>query len=455
MPQADQGPEQSIVVRAVDAAGNAVLQSFSVVLDDPPELDPIADRQIAEGSTLTVTPVTNGNGDTLVFDLAGEVPSGATIDAATGQFTWTPTEAQGPGTYAITVRVTNEADVAVTQTFDVTVTEINQAPLLDPISDRTLDEGQSLDFFVGATDLDLPANAMTFSLAAGAPAGAAIDPATGRFTFTPSESQGGNSYSVTVEVADAAGATDEQSFSITVNEIDSQPVFEPINTQIVKPGDMLEVTVEAVDPDLPTNTISYSLEPGTPQGAAIDPTTGLLTWSVPNDFPPSTMEWTVRATEISDDVPGASTTAVVQIVVFDPAAAAFATALNDLGSSPVSIPSGPTLPMAMLLDLPGERPSARLTFDYLPDPTIPNVISGSGLFGTQIGADTSLHSGGPSKTDKESEQTPTDEPSFEPPSDGSPLDEQNTPGDGDNSSGSVSEVNIAEAADAAIAQDWA
>ncbi len=449
-PQADQAPGQPIVVRVADAAGNTAEQSFTVVLDNPPELDPIADREVAEGSELTVTATADGNGDTLAFDLEGDVPSGAAIDATTGLFSWTPTEAQGPGTYSITVRVTNEADVAVTEAFDVTVTEINLAPLLDPIFDVTIGEGQLLDFFVGVTDLDLPANELTFSLVSGAPAGAAIDPSTGRITFTPNESQGGETYPIEVRVADAAGATDEQSFSITVTELDGKPVFGPIDGPVVKPGDTMEVIVRAVDPDLPANAIVYSLEAGAPEGAAIDPTTGLLTWSVPEDFPPSTIELTVWATEITGDGSGAREEAVVEVTVFDPSAVLFDAAIRDFRSGLASISPAPTLPMAMLLDFPGERQSQRPAFDLLPAPRISSVLSGNGLFGMQIGPDTSLRSGRPSRTDEEPDRPSTKEPLFESPDQSDPMGEQNTPDEGDGSTRSVPEAN-----DAVIARHWA
>src|SRR5205807_5665924 len=55
-----------------------------------------------------------------------------------------------------------------------------------------------------ATDHDLPANTLTFSLV-GAPAGASIDAATGVFTWTPSEAQGPGSYSFQVRVTDDGG----------------------------------------------------------------------------------------------------------------------------------------------------------------------------------------------------------------------------------------------------------
>ena len=50
-------------------------------------------------------------------------------------------------------------------------------------------------------DADLPANTLSFSLDAGAPAGATITPA-GAFSWTPTEAQGPGVYSITVRVTD-------------------------------------------------------------------------------------------------------------------------------------------------------------------------------------------------------------------------------------------------------------
>ena len=51
-----------------------------------------------------------------------------------------------------------------------------------------------------ATDADLPAQALTYSLV-GAPAGATVGATTGVFSWTPSESAGPGTYPITVRVA--------------------------------------------------------------------------------------------------------------------------------------------------------------------------------------------------------------------------------------------------------------
>ena len=102
------------------------------------------------------------------------------------------------------------------ETITVTVGEVNQAPVLGAIGDQSIDEGSTLSFTATATDDDTPANTLTFSLGAGAPAGASIDPETGEFTWTPGEDQGPGEYEITIIVTDDGTGTLSDSETITV-----------------------------------------------------------------------------------------------------------------------------------------------------------------------------------------------------------------------------------------------
>lgn len=154
------------------------------------------------------------------------------------------------------------------------------APVLSPIPDMAIDEGSLLSFTATASDADTPAQTLTFSLVAGAPFGATIHPLTGLFTWTPLESQGGTNHSITIRVTDngSPARSHTQSFLINVNKVNSAPVLAPIDDQFLHAGETLNVAVQATDPDLPANQLLFRL--GTaPAGAALDFTTGLLTWT--------------------------------------------------------------------------------------------------------------------------------------------------------------------------------
>ncbi|NLA80553.1 MAG: tandem-95 repeat protein, partial [Chloroflexi bacterium] len=95
-----------------------------------------------------------------------------------------------PQVYTFTVKVCDDATPSLCdqQSVKLTVTEVNRAPEIEDIEDQEVTVGEELTFTAVASDPDLPANTLTFRLEE-APAGAAIDPTTGKFTWTPVESQ--------------------------------------------------------------------------------------------------------------------------------------------------------------------------------------------------------------------------------------------------------------------------
>jgi hypothetical protein len=147
-------------------------------------------------------------------------PSGATIGADTGVFTWTPTEAQGPGVYNLGVIVTDSSvpPQSGLESFTVTVTESNVAPVLGPISSRSVHAGMLVSFTNSATDADFPANTQNYSLAPGAPAGAVVSASSGVFAWQTSDLDVGSSNHITVHVTDNGlpPLDDAQSFSLLV-----------------------------------------------------------------------------------------------------------------------------------------------------------------------------------------------------------------------------------------------
>ncbi|HET9251866.1 MAG TPA: putative Ig domain-containing protein, partial [Candidatus Eisenbacteria bacterium] len=244
-----------------------------------PVLAAIGNRTVNEGSLLSFTATATDAdipANTLTFSLGAGAPAGAAITAG-GSFTWTPTEAQS-GLHNITVVVTDNGTPALndTETIQVTVNEVNEAPVLAAIGNKTVNEGVLLSFTATATDADLPAQTLTFSLGAGAPAGAAIT-AGGAFTWTPSEAQSGL-HSITVNVSDGAGGTDSETIQVTVNEVNQAPVLGAIGNRTVNEGVLLSFTATATDADVPTNTLTFSLGAGAPAGAAIT-AGGAFTWT--------------------------------------------------------------------------------------------------------------------------------------------------------------------------------
>src|SRR5204862_149850 len=96
-------PEPCSDFEAIEVTVNAVAGNQC------PVLAPIGSKTVTQLSLLTFTATATDPdvGQTLTFSLDAGAPTGAAIDATTGVFTWTPTAAQGPGVFPITVQVTD------------------------------------------------------------------------------------------------------------------------------------------------------------------------------------------------------------------------------------------------------------------------------------------------------------------------------------------------------------
>src|SRR5207302_1437048 len=144
-------------------------------------------------------------------------------------FTWTPSEAQGPGDYTFKVRVTDDGSPNLydEKSITLTVSEVNVAPVLAGVpASATIDEETACTFTATATDHDLPGNTLTFSLV-GAPPVACTAAFRSVFTWTPSEAQGPGSYTFKVRVTDDGSPNlyDEKSITLTVSEVNVAPVL--------------------------------------------------------------------------------------------------------------------------------------------------------------------------------------------------------------------------------------
>ena len=287
-PSEAQGPGEYTFDVCVTDGNSDDCQTLTITVletNSAPELEEIAyDDEVDEMVLMTFTAVATDSdpGDIITYSLVG-APAGAAIDPSTGVFTWTPSEAQGLGDYTFTVKVCDIAGLCdQSDELPVRVNEVNLDPVLALIGDQEGNELEELTFTATATDADLPIQALTYSLA-GAPAGAAIDPESGEFSWTPTEAQGPSEYTFDVCVTDSYSGQDCETITVVVNEVNVGPVIEPIDDQTIPEEVPWSYTVVADDDDDPAQTLTYSLEDGeegeVPEGAEIDPESGELTWT--------------------------------------------------------------------------------------------------------------------------------------------------------------------------------
>ncbi len=267
---------------------NATLNEFQSYTSTASAVDPDADQ------TLTFSKI------------AG--PTGLTV-AANGAIAWTPGETDGGQVFTVTVRVKDNGlpSKSDTKSFTITVNEVNESPILTIPASANVDEQTPFAFTATATDSDVPANGLTFSLI-GAPPGASINPQTGAFTWIPTESQGPNVYSFQVKVTDdgSPAKSDTKSIVVTVNEVNIAPTAASFAVDSTGP-DPVACTLSATDPDIPVQSLSFSV--------ITPPSNGTLTGSAPNLFytPNANFSGTDTFTYVAQDGVASSNLATVTL----------------------------------------------------------------------------------------------------------------------------------------------
>jgi hypothetical protein len=324
--EADGPGDYAFVVRVTDDGVPPRWDSETVhvlvrELNQPPTLDPLADQTVPEGLPVVFRALAHDAdlpAQRLRFRLEPGAPEGAVIDEFTGDFTWTPTEAQGGVRYTIGVRVTDDGQppLVAVGTCALTVAEVDNAPEFTPVGLQLTDELVPFVLNLHAEDPDSPPRPVTYLLESG-PSGLRVDAATGVLTWTPTEEQGPNSYNVVVRASEVGGTLSATlAFSIVVNEKNQAPTLAPIPDWLVSEGALLVFTNTATDADLPPQRLAFTLAPGAPPAASIDAASGVFTWPIGEDVGPSTNQITVRVT---DDALQALTTArlfTVQVLAY-------------------------------------------------------------------------------------------------------------------------------------------
>ena len=244
-----QDGNHTVTVSVRDSAGARDSTTFRVEVREVnvvPDLLAIVLPSIEELKrfTFTATATDPDDGERLTFSNATVLPEGATL-TTTGRFTWTPEELQD-GDHTMTITVTDRAGASDSETFTLTVEEVNTAPMLDRIGSRTAKELEPFTFRANVTDPD-NGDFHRFSLVR-SPPGASLGMNTGLFEWTPAESQDGM-HTIEVSVADRHGTTDSETITVTVLEVNAAPSIVPIGAKSVDEKRTLTFDVKVDDPD--------------------------------------------------------------------------------------------------------------------------------------------------------------------------------------------------------------
>ncbi|MCA9191785.1 MAG: hypothetical protein KDB03_08485 [Planctomycetales bacterium] len=214
------------------------------------------------------------DGNTITYVLS-KAPEGAIVNPVTGQLDWTPGKWTEP-TVDFELRAYDARGAYKRQNWTVNVSGANHAPIISPIADQLLTEGELLEVPVSAFDADGDA---LFYFADNLPPGAVFDLYSQALRWRPRGDAAGVYEDVTLIVSD--GYTETQAiFEIVVTNNNTPPSLAPINDFDLREGD--EVSFRLVASDEDGDRLRF-LSPNLPPGAFLDPNTGLFEWSLGYD----------------------------------------------------------------------------------------------------------------------------------------------------------------------------
>lgn len=159
-----------------------------------------------------------------------------------------------------------------------------------------------------------------FSLHGDVPPGLKLDAETGTLSWNPDSAVEVGTYILRIRAASRINS--DQSLTgelpLTLRDPNTPPVVEDIPAVKAFSGRPLELQIQANDPDAGDGGLKFSLTGAVPEGAHIDETSGLFTWT-----PPLTMElgeYSMTVTVVDQGDPPQTVTRELKITVADDAA---------------------------------------------------------------------------------------------------------------------------------------
>ncbi len=225
----------------------------------PPTITAIGNVNVNEGSYKEVgVTARDGSNSDITLSLVS-APTWVSIDDnhnGNGEVEITVPREATSTSYSVTVRATNDNGYD-TETFRININEINQAPILSGIGNKSIKETSNLSFSISASDSDRPSQTLRYSMS-NSPTGSTINESTGLFSWTPNNSQvGTHTISFTVTDNGSPAYSDSQDVTFTITEILGMLVIVPLDDVTINEGDTSIVTVSTSGNS--DNTITYTL----------------------------------------------------------------------------------------------------------------------------------------------------------------------------------------------------
>ncbi len=305
------------IVTANDGSGGLQTQDITIEVTPVDEfsltIDSPASAEIPENTPLStvVLDVDATDGDlpaqTLTYSLSGTDAQLFTIDSSKGEIRFLiipdfelPADQNQDNIYHMTVEVhAGFSESFTSQDITITVLGVNDfLPVFSSSSSTTIDENTPASTVLldaDATDGDLPAQTVSYSLSGADASQFSIDSLSGEIRFlnapdyeAPTDLGGDNIYNFTIIADDGNGGMQTQDATVTVfPRNDNDPfITSPAAANVDEntPASTVVLNVDATDADIPSQSLFYDLSGPDSELFSIDNATGEIRFLASPDY---------------------------------------------------------------------------------------------------------------------------------------------------------------------------
>ncbi len=261
-----------------------------IAVNSPPTINSVAPATATEGALYTYGATRiDADGPGQTWSLLGtNTCAGAAIVPATGVYTFTPAGPVPPASCVVAIQVCDGGtpNLCATQTTTVTITPVNDAPVINSTAPTPATEDVAYTY--NATRLDPDGPGQTWSLtASNTCAGASIVAGTGVYTYTPVGPTPPASCVIGIQVCD--GGTPNlcatQNTTLAITAVNSAPTISSAAPTTATEGSLYTYNATRTDLDGPGQT--WSLLGTHTCGGSIVVGTGVFTFTPAGPVPPA------------------------------------------------------------------------------------------------------------------------------------------------------------------------
>jgi len=276
----------SVEVHVIDQTGLFSVQKWSVRVvakNIPPQLLTVPPESIKQNDTFSyLLKAKDADGDAIQA-VVTHGPKGMRVQSAPAGrkdqalLSWKPTPTD-VGIHHVRIRVDDGKGGLVWQDFKLSVSDINDAPVIVSQAPTKILQGSWYRYWVKASDADA-GDRILYALYRG-PKGMHIDPVSGLLMWLPGTDSVGK-HTIEVVAEDTRKGKTIQRYTLEVLDKNDPPVFtsSPVTTAIE--GRKYLYEVKAKDPEV-LGQIRFRLSQKS-KGMNIDPNTGIFTWTPNNE----------------------------------------------------------------------------------------------------------------------------------------------------------------------------